>query len=137
MQNITKYLTPEKEFTVKPTKSDVINILMVDDLQENLTALEAVLSSPQYHLVSARSGEEALRYILKQDFAVILLDVQMPGLNGFETAKLIKARKKSKNIPIIFITAISQDMEHVLHGYSVGAIDYIFKPFNPETLKKK
>ena len=115
----------------------MINILMVDDLKENLIALEAVLSSPRYRLVTARSGEEALKCILKQDFAVILLDVQMPGLNGFETAKLIKARKKSKNIPIIFITAISQDMEHVLHGYSVGAIDYIFKPFNPETLRKK
>ncbi|PLS09697.1 hybrid sensor histidine kinase/response regulator [Neobacillus cucumis] len=115
----------------------MINILMVDDLKENLIALEAVLSSPNYHLVTARSGEEALKCILKQDFAVILLDVQMPGLNGFETAKLIKARKKSKNIPIIFITAISQDMEHVLHGYSVGAIDYIFKPFNPEALKRK
>ncbi|MCQ6280388.1 response regulator [Bacillus sp. EB600] len=137
MQNITKCFTPKKKFTEKPTESDVINILMVDDLQENLTALEAVLSSSHYHLVSARSGEEALRYILKQDFAVILLDVQMPGLNGFETAKLIKARKKSKNIPIIFITAISQDMEHVIHGYSVGAIDYIFKPFHPETLKRK
>jgi PAS domain S-box-containing protein len=129
----------EKNFTEKPNKADseIINILMVDDLKENLVALEAVLSSPSYRLVTARSGEEALKCILKQDFAVILLDVQMPGLNGFETAKLIKARKKSKNIPIIFITAISQDMEHVLHGYSVGAIDYIFKPFNPETLKRK
>lgn len=131
---------PEKNYTVKPynpNQSDMINILMVDDLQENLTALEAVLASPDYQLVSAKSGEEALKCILKQDFAVILLDVQMPGMNGFETAKLIKARKKSKNIPIIFITAISQDMDHVLHGYSVGAIDYIFKPFNPETLKRK
>lgn len=119
---------------IKPQK---VNILMVDDRQENLLALEAVLMSSHYHLVSASSGEEALKYVLKQDFAVILLDVQMPGMNGFETAKLIKAREKSKNIPIIFITAISQDMEHVLHGYSVGAIDYIFKPFHPDTLKRK
>ncbi len=140
MQNTMTYSIQQKNSTVKPDKPnqpEIINILMVDDLQENLTALEAVLSSPEYNLVSARSGEEALKCILKQDFAVILLDVQMPGMNGFETAKLIKARKKSKNIPIIFITAISQDMEHVLHGYSVGAIDYIFKPFNPETLKRK
>ncbi|MDR4947297.1 PAS domain S-box protein [Neobacillus cucumis] len=134
-----KYSIQNKNFIEKTNNpdSEVINILMVDDLKENLVALEAVLSSASYRLVTARSGEEALKCILKQDFAVILLDVQMPGLNGFETAKLIKARKKSKNIPIIFITAISQDMEHVLHGYSVGAIDYIFKPFNPETLKQK
>jgi two-component system, sporulation sensor kinase E len=114
-----------------------VNILMVDDHPENLLALEAVLNSPNYHLVSANSGKEALKCMLKQDFAVILLDVQMPGLNGFETAKLIKAREKTRNIPIIFITAISQDIEHVQQGYSVGAIDYIFKPFHPETLKQK
>lgn len=114
-----------------------VNILMVDDHPENLLALEAVLTSQDYHLVSATSGKEALKYMLKQDFAVILLDVQMPGLNGFETAKLIKAREKTRNIPIIFITAISQDIEHVKHGYSVGAIDYVFKPFDPETLKQK
>jgi PAS domain S-box-containing protein len=110
---------------------------MVDDHPENLLALEAVLVSPNYNLVSATSGKEALKYILKQDFAVILLDVQMPGLNGFETAKLIKMREKTMNIPIIFITAISQDMEHVHKGYSVGAIDYIFKPFEPEALRQK
>lgn len=136
-----KPLTPMKSCSVKSDNPDqsgeLINILMVDDLKENLIALEAVLTSSHYNLVSARSGEEALKCILKQDFAVILLDVQMPGLNGFETAKLIKARKRSKNIPIIFITAISQDVEHVLRGYSVGAIDYIVKPFNPEALKSK
>ncbi|MFC3885630.1 PAS domain S-box protein [Bacillus songklensis] len=131
----------KKGYTVKANnqnvKSEKVNILMVDDRKENLMALEAALMSPNYYLVSANSGEEALKCVLKQDFAVILLDVQMPGMNGFETAKLIKAREKSKNIPIIFITAISQDMEHVLHGYSVGAIDYIFKPFHPDTLKRK
>lgn len=110
---------------------------MVDDHPENLLALEAVLDSPNYNLISAHSGKEALKCMLQYEFAVILLDVQMPGLNGFDTAKLIKAREKTKNIPIIFITAISQDMEHVHQGYSVGAIDYIFKPFQPETLKKK
>ncbi|RBW70929.1 PAS domain S-box protein [Bacillus taeanensis] len=117
--------------------SKKINILMVDDHLENLLALEAVLSSSQYHLVGVNSGEEALKYILREDFALILLDVQMPGLNGFETAKLIRSRERSKHIPILFITAISQDMDHVLRGYSVGAIDYIFKPFHPETLKRK
>lgn len=140
MQDIIESLTKKKNFTVKSNKNsepERVNILMVDDSEENLLALEAVLLSPNYHLVSAKSGEEALMCVLKQDFAVILLDVQMPGLNGFETAKLIKARERSKNIPIIFITAISQDMKHVHRGYSVGAIDYIFKPFNPETLKRK
>ncbi|MDQ0246096.1 PAS domain S-box-containing protein [Bacillus fengqiuensis] len=135
-----KSLIQTKGYTVNvnnPIKHQKVNILMVDDRPENLLALEAVLMSPDYHLVSANSGEEALKCVLKEDFAVILLDVQMPGMNGFETAKLIKAREKSKNIPIIFITAISQDMEHVLHGYSVGAIDYIFKPFHPDTLKRK
>jgi two-component system, sporulation sensor kinase E len=119
------------------TPAQKVNILMVDDHPENLLALEAVLTSPNYNLISAHSGKEALKCMLQHDFAVILLDVQMPGLNGFDTAKLIKAREKTKNIPIIFITAISQDMEHVHQGYSVGAIDYIFKPFAPETLKKK
>ncbi len=116
---------------------NIVNILMVDDHQENLMALEAVLMSPHYRLIRANSGEEALKRVLTEDFAIILLDVQMPGLNGFETAKLIKSREKSKNIPIIFITAISQEVEHVLRGYKVGAIDYIFKPFHPETLKLK
>ena len=139
-----KSLIPQKEFTANSNSTGYdsspkrkVNILMVDDRPENLLALEAVLKSPTYHLVSAHSAEEALKCVLKQDFAVILLDVQMPGLNGFETAKLIKAREKSKHIPIIFITAISQATEHVLHGYSVGAIDYIFKPFHPETLRLK
>ncbi|UAT29777.1 PAS domain S-box protein [Bacillus badius] len=114
-----------------------VNILMVDDHPENLLALKAVLASPDYHLVCAGSGEEALKHVLKQDFAVILLDVQMPGLNGFETANLIKSRERSKHIPIIFITAINQTMENVLQGYNLGAVDYIFKPFHPETLKLK
>ncbi|WP_225435341.1 PAS domain S-box protein [Bacillus aerolatus] len=119
------------------TSYQKVNILIVDDHRENLLALEAVLESPEYNLVYASSGEEALKWVLKEDFAVILLDVQMPGINGFETAKLIKAREKSKYISIIFITAINQTTEHVLQGYSLGAVDYIFKPFHPETLKLK
>ncbi|MCF2647194.1 response regulator [Niallia circulans] len=127
----------EQKKNLSASVSEPIYILMVDDLQENLLALEAVLNNSQYHLVFAKSGEEALKFILTYDFAVILLDVQMPGLNGFETAKLIKERKKSRHIPIIFITAISQDMQHIMQGYQVGAIDYIVKPFNPEALKSK
>lgn len=114
-----------------------MKILIVDDRRENLLALEAVLKSPDYHLIFASSGEEALKCLLKDDFAVILLDVQMPGMDGFETAKLIRARKRSKDTPIIFITAIYQTMENKLQGYSLGAIDYLFKPFHPEALKMK
>jgi two-component system, sporulation sensor kinase E len=114
-----------------------INILMVDDRKENLQALEAVLDSPDYQLIKANSGEEALKWILKKDFAVILLDVQMPGIDGFETARLIRARKKSMEIPIIFITALTQTQDYVLNGYSSGAIDFLFKPFNPFILKSK
>jgi two-component system, sporulation sensor kinase E len=139
MKTVTENLMDPKGSIEKlnNTPSQKVNILMVDDHPENLLALEAVLDSPNYNLISAHSGKEALKCMLQHDFAVILLDVQMPGLNGFDTAKLIKAREKTKNIPIIFITAISQEMEHVHQGYSVGAIDYIFKPFQPETLKKK
>ncbi|MGO4889395.1 PAS domain S-box protein [Anaerobacillus sp. MEB173] len=118
-------------------KIEKVNILIVDDRQENLLALEAVLDSSNYNLIFATSGEEALKYVLMYNFAVILLDVQMPGLNGFDTARLIKNRKNSKHIPIIFITAISQASEHVHKGYSVGAVDYIFKPFDPQALKSK
>ncbi|WP_258000513.1 PAS domain S-box protein [Bacillus sp. Marseille-P3661] len=117
--------------------NEKINILLVDDRPENLLTLKAVLASPAYNLITANCGEEALKCVLKDDFAVILLDVQMPGINGFETAKLIKQRENSRHIPIIFITAISQATENVNQGYSVGAVDYIFKPFNAEILKSK
>jgi PAS domain S-box-containing protein len=114
-----------------------IRILIVDDNQANLIALEAVLKSLNYHLIFASSGEDALRCLMKDDFAMILLDVQMPGMDGFETARLIRARRKNKNIPIIFITAICKSEENISQGYNLGAIDYLFKPFHPETLKLK
>ncbi|MCQ6274991.1 EAL domain-containing protein [Bacillus sp. V3B] len=114
-----------------------INILLVDDRPENLLALEAIIESDDYHLIKAFSGEEALKYLLKYDFAAILLDVQMPGMDGFGTAKIIKTREKTKNIPILFITANHMDSEHIFMGYSVGAIDYIRKPFDPFILKSK
>lgn len=114
-----------------------IHILLVDDRPENLLALEAVLDSEQYTLVKATSGEEALRCLLKFDFAVIVLDVQMPGMDGIETARLIKARDKTKDIPIIFISANSKEAEHLFAGYSAGAIDYMVKPFIPQILKSK
>jgi signal transduction histidine kinase len=116
---------------------DPVDILLVDDRPENLLALEAVLEPLGQHLVRASSGEEALRAILARDFALILLDVQMPGMNGFETAQLIKARERSRGIPIIFLTAISKDEAYVVQGYEAGAVDYLAKPFNPDVLRSK
>ncbi|MGH2806875.1 MAG: sensor histidine kinase [Actinomycetota bacterium] len=113
------------------------NILLVDDRPENLLALEAALEPLNQSLVKATSGEEALRLLLKQEFAVILLDVQMPGIDGFDTAMQIKQREKTKDIPIIFLTAISREPHHALRGYSTGAVDYIAKPFDPWVLRAK
>ena len=113
------------------------SILLVDDTPENLIALEAVLSELGQNLVKARSGEEALRLLLRQEFAVILLDVNMPGLNGFETAELIRQRKSTEHIPIIFVSAISTSDTHLFKGYSLGAVDYIFTPVVPEVLRSK
>ena len=114
-----------------------VNILLVDDRAENLLALEAILEPLGQTLVRAMSGEEALKHLLTRDFAAILLDVQMPGLNGFDTARLIKARERSRHIPIIFLTAISKEEAYVFEGYSVGAVDYMFKPFQPDILRSK
>ena len=114
-----------------------VNILMVDDKEANLLALEGLLESPDYNLVKALSGREALKRILEVDFALILLDVRMPFMDGFETARLIKQREKSRNIPIIFLTAVSKDDSYVSKGYGVGAVDYILKPFDPYILKSK
>ena len=119
------------------SNSEPVDILLVDDRAENLLALEAILEPLGQRLVRARSGEDALRCLLEREFAVILLDVQMPGLNGFETAKMIKARERTKHVPIIFLTAISKDEEYVFKGYSVGAVDYMSKPFQPEILRSK
>ena len=112
-------------------------ILMVDDKPENLVALEAALRPLEQELVAANSGEEALRCLLNDDFAVILLDVQMPVMDGFETAAHIKERERSRHIPIIFLTAISRELHQQLHGYEVGAVDYIAKPFDPWVLRAK
>lgn len=114
-----------------------VNILVVDDRPEGLLAVQAVLNSPNYNIVAASSGNEALKHLLSHDFAVILLDVQMPIMNGFETAAIIKTREKSKDIPIIFMSAINQDEQYVYQGYGVGAIDYLLKPFDPYILRSK
>ena len=121
----------------QPAPTEQVDILIVDDRPENLLALEAILEPLHQHLVRASSGEETLRRLLERDFALILLDVQMPGMNGFETARLIKSRERTKYIPIIFLTAISKEEAYVFEGYSVGAVDYLFKPFQPEILRSK
>ena len=113
------------------------SILMVDDREENLLALHAVLEPLGHHLVSVTSGADALKEILLTEFACILLDVQMPDLDGFELATLIKQRKRSQHIPIIFVTALSKEDTHVYRGYSAGAVDYIFKPLDPDVLRSK
>jgi signal transduction histidine kinase len=120
----------------KPGYGD-ISILIVDDTAENLIALEAVLGDLGVRLVKVNSGQEALRMLLKEEFAVILLDVNMPGMNGFETAALIRQRKHSEHVPIIFVTAISTTDTHMFKGYSLGAVDYIFTPVNAEVLRSK
>jgi PAS domain S-box-containing protein len=117
--------------------AEPVEILLVDDRPENLLALEAILEPLNQTLIRAHSGDEALRKLLLHDFAVILLDVQMPGINGFETARLIKSRERTRYIPIIFLTAISKDEEYVFQGYSVGAVDYLAKPFQPDILRSK
>ena len=113
------------------------NILLVDDRSENLLALEGVLESEDYTLFKATSGQEALRLVLKHDFDLILLDVQMPEMDGFEVAKLLRSKKKSEDIPIIFITAINKERKYIDKGYEVGAENYLFKPIEPEVLKHK
>jgi PAS domain S-box-containing protein len=113
------------------------SILLVDDRRENLLALEAVLEPLGHRLVSVSSGETALKELLLDDFACILLDVQMPELDGFETARLIKQRERSRHIPIIFLTALSKEDTHVFRGYSAGAVDYILKPIDPDILRSK
>ncbi|MDB4994856.1 MAG: phoR4 [Myxococcaceae bacterium] len=112
-------------------------LLMVDDQPKNLLALEALLEPLGVELVRANSGQEALKHLLTRDFAAILLDVQMPTMDGFETAALIKDRERSRHIPIIFLTAISKDEAFVFRGYTVGAVDYMAKPFDPDILRSK
>ncbi|MEH2463382.1 hybrid sensor histidine kinase/response regulator [Nostoc sp.] len=114
-----------------------VNILLVDDKLENLLALEAILEKLGENLVRATSGEEALRCLLNQDYAVILLDVQMPGMDGFETATLIRNRGRSRHTPIIFLTAFSSSDQMLFKGYALGAVDYLLKPLDPNILTSK
>ena len=113
-----------------------VNILIVDDYKENLVAIESLLNSSEYNLILASSGEEALKHLLKKDIALILMDVKMPGMDGFETARYIKERERTRDIPIIFVTGHG-DEKLVFDGYASGAVDYLFKPGDPIILKSK
>jgi signal transduction histidine kinase len=122
---------------LSPPKSD-IKILVVDDREDNLFSIEAILEKDNYTIMKANSGRAALKILLQQhDFSLILMDVQMPDLNGFETATIIYERDKLKAIPIIFITANDYDEEYIFKGYRMGGVDYIYKPINPELLRIK
>ncbi|GIH46416.1 response regulator [Microbispora rosea] len=112
-------------------------VLLVDDREENLIALEAILSSLDVVPIRARSGEEALKALLSTDFALILLDVRMPGMDGFETAAHIKRRERTRNIPIIFLTVVDSAPDYAFRGYAAGAVDYLTKPFDPWVLRAK
>src|ERR1041384_1550898 len=113
------------------------DILVVDDNQTNLIAIEAALAPLGRKLVLAHSGLEALSRLLEQDFALIILDVAMPGMDGFETAKMVRSREKNRATPIIFVTGLSWENDAVLRGYELGAFDFLMKPIRPEVLRAK
>jgi two-component system sensor histidine kinase/response regulator len=121
----------------RTTETHTESVLLVDDNPESLVALEAILEGPDRKLVKAISGQEALKRLLEQNFAVILLDVKMTTMDGYETARLIRQREKSRDIPIIFLTSHNKEDAQIAKGYSYGAVDYIIKPVVPETLRSK
>lgn len=123
--------------TAVPHGESPIDILIVDDEPKNLTVLEAILDDPGYRLVRAQSAEQALLALLVDEFALLILDIRMPGVSGFELAQIIKARKKTANVPIIFLTAYYNEDQHVIEGYDAGAVDYLNKPVNPAILRSK
>ncbi|GGV49266.1 response regulator [Streptomyces spectabilis] len=123
--------------STEATTGDHASILLVDDMEDNLVALEAVLGSLNEPLVRARSGEEAMKALLRQRFAVVLLDVRMPGMDGFETASNIKRLDQTKDVPIIFLTGTDNDAGYAFRGYATGAADYLTKPFDPWVLRAK
>jgi len=125
------------EHSAPPAANGAVSILLVDDDVRNLNVLESVLQSPDHHLVRAQSAEECLMALIHRNFAAIVLDVQMPGMSGFELARLIKQRKRNQHIPIIFLTAYFQEEKDVLQGYDVGAVDYLTKPVDPQILNSK
>src|SRR3954469_15625949 len=129
-------LRPKVEQPLEEPEADRARVLLVDDDERNLLAVATVLEDLG-EVVLARSGEEALRHLLKGEFAVILLDVYMPGMDGYETAQIIRNREQTKGIPIVFLSAVNKETEHQLRGYAMGAVDYVFKPVDPVILRSK
>src|SRR5688572_8051794 len=125
------------EEPAKSINQTAVNVLLVDDRPDNLLVMETILADLNQNLVCATSAREALRFLLVEDVALILLDVQMPGLNGFELAEIIRERERTQDTPIIFVSATSVDEAYVFKGYSLGAVDYLTKPFTPEILRSK
>ncbi|WP_328669004.1 response regulator [Streptomyces sp. NBC_00328] len=123
--------------SAETTTDEGASILLVDDMEDNLVALEAVLRSLNEPLVRACSGEEAMKALLRQRFAVVLLDIRMPGMDGFETAANIKRLDQTKDVPIIFLTGTDADAGYAFRGYATGAADYLAKPFDPWVLRAK
>src|SRR3954449_9806010 len=121
---------------LKNVEAERPRVLLVDDDERNLLAVSSILDDLG-EVVLARSGEEALRHLLKGEFAVILLDVYMPGMDGYETAQIIRSRDHTKGIPIVFLSAVNKEAEHLLRGYAMGAVDYVFKPVDPIVLRSK
>jgi response regulator RpfG family c-di-GMP phosphodiesterase len=119
------------------TTPDAATVLLVDDREENLLALEAILSSLGHRLITARSGADALKHLLTEDVSLILLDVQMPEMDGYETAAHIQSRPRTRNIPIVFLTAIDHEAHQAYRGYAAGAVDFLAKPFDPWMLRAK
>jgi CheY-like chemotaxis protein len=117
--------------------AELAKALLVDDRRDNLLALEAILQGLPVQAVAVESGEAALKQLLTDDFAVILLDAQMPNMDGFETASHIKRRERTRHVPILFLTAADRDAQLALRGYAVGAVDYLTKPFDPWVLRAK
>src|SRR3954454_14423957 len=126
-------LEPE---VLEMTEAERPRVLLVDDDERNLLAVQSILEDLG-DVVTARSGEEALRHLLKGEFAVILLDVYMPGMDGYEAAQIIRSRDQTKGIPIVFLSAVNKEAEHLLRGYSMGAVDYVFKPVDAIVLRSK
>src|SRR5271156_1192789 len=137
MKTILVFFILHPSSFILPKMNIPINILIVDDEPKNLIVLETILDDPSYRLVRAESADQALLALVVEEFALLILDVRMPGMTGFELAKMIKDRKKTARLPIIFLTAYYNEDQHVLEGYGTGAVDYLHKPVKPTILRSK
>src|SRR5690606_7657830 len=128
-----------EELSLASPGSGPLKVLLVDDKEENLIALEALLENDEFEVefIKTTSGNEALNIALKEELALILLDVQMPGMDGYEVARFLKQNSKTRAVPLLFVTALDQDVNYILEGYEKGAVDYLFKPLNPAITRAK